>query len=78
MQIDKQSLQKLLNLNDRQLGLVINKIAVENGIDPSAFNINPKDIESVRRALSSISDEDIKLLTQQYEDFKKNGGKGVR
>ncbi len=78
MQIDRQSLQKLLTLNDRQLGLVINKLAAENGIDPSAFNINPKDIESVRRALSSVSDEDLKLLTQQLENFKKNGGRGVR
>ena len=78
MQIDRRSLEKLLTLNDRQLEIVIKRIAAESGIDPAALNINPNDISSVRRALSGATDEDIKMITQQYEDYKRNGGKGTK
>ena len=78
MQIDRKSLEKLLTLNDWQLGLVIKKLASESGIDPATLNINPNDIASVRRALAGATDEDIRKITQQYEDYKRNGGKGVR
>ena len=75
MQIDRKSLEKLLTLNDRQLASVIKKIAGESGLDLSSFNVNPSDIESVRRALSTATDEDLIRVTQQYEEMKKNGGK---
>ena len=75
MQIDKQSLDRLLSLNDRQLLNIINKLASENGIDPASFNINPKDIASIRGALSSATDADIARLAQQYENFKRSEGK---
>ncbi len=74
MQFDRQSLERLLSLNDRQLALVITKLAAQNGIDISSFNIDPRDIASVRRALSSASDADLMRVKEQYEDFKKNGG----
>ena len=78
MQIDRKSLEKLLTLNDRQLEVVIKKIATESGIDPSVLNINPNDISSVRRALAGATDDDIRMITQQYENYKQNGGKGKR
>jgi len=74
MQIDRQSLDKLLMLNDRQLSLVINKIAAGSGIDLSSFNIDPKDIENVRRALRGATDEDLKRVAEQYEASRKHGG----
>jgi len=75
MQFDKQALERLLSMNDRQLALVINKIAVQNGIDLSSFNMDPKDIASVRTALRGATDEDLRRVTEQYENFKRNGGK---
>ena len=78
MQIDRKSLDKLLTLNDRQLGNVINKIARESGLDLSSFNVNPSDIASVRKALSTATEEDIIRATQQYEEMKRNGGKAPR
>ena len=74
MQIDRQSLDKLLSLNDRQLSLVINKIAASSGLDLSSFNIDPKDIKNVRQALTSATDEDLRRITEQYEASRKNGG----
>ena len=78
MQLDKQALDRLLSMNDRQLANVINKLASQNGIDLSSFNMNPNDIASVRRALSGATDEDLRRVSEQYEDFKKNGGRGHR
>lgn len=72
MQIDRESLEKLLTLNDRQLKMVINKLASDSGIDPASFNINPQDIESIRRALSTASDSDLERVAQMYEQNQKN------
>lgn len=71
MQIDRESLEKLLSLNDRQLKLVINKLAADSGIDPAAFNINTQDIESIRRALSTATDSDLARVAEMYEQNRK-------
>ena len=67
MQIDRQSLEKLLTLNDRQLKMVITKLAADSGIDPASFNINTSDVNSIRQALSSASDADLTRIAQMYE-----------
>ena len=71
MQIDRKSLEKLLSLNDRQLMFVINKLAAENGIDLSGFNIDPKDISSVRLGLRDATDSDIERVARMYEMNRK-------
>ena len=73
MQIDRASLEKLLSLNDRQLKLVINKLATDSGIDPGSFNIDLKDIESIRRALSSATDSDLERVAEMYDQKLKGG-----
>lgn len=66
MQINRENLDKLLSLNDRQLKAMINRIAVQGGIDPAQFNIDPSSIESIRRVLGSATDEDIARIAEQY------------
>ena len=78
MQIDRRSIERLLTLNDKQLSLVISKLLAESGIDPAAFNVDPKDISSVRRVLGGASEEDLRRVTEQYEEYKKRGGKGIK
>ncbi len=70
MQFDRKNLEGLLNMNDRQLTMLITRLLYESGIDPSEFNIDPKDISSIRTALSSASDEDINRIVTQYEANK--------
>ena len=67
MEIKRENIDKLLSLNDWQLKMIIQKIANESGIDPSQFNIDTNSIESIRRALSSASDDDLKQIAEQYE-----------
>ncbi len=74
MQIDRKALEQLLAMNDRQLKTVIQHLAKSSGIDPREFNIDPASIESIRQALSTASDEDLKRIAQQYEANRKRRG----
>lgn len=72
MQIDSKMLNRLLAMNDEQLGEVIQKIATESGIDPAQLGINPQNIESVRSALGSIGDDELEGINRLYEDYRRN------
>ena len=66
MQINRESLDKLLSLNDFQLKMMINRLAAQGGIDTAQFNIDPSSIESIRRVLSSATDADLERIAEQY------------
>ena len=72
MEIKRESIDKLLSLNDWQLKMIIQKIANESGIDPSQFNIDTNSIDSIRKALSSATDEELRQVAEQYEQNMKN------
>ena len=74
MQINKNALNGLLSLNDKQLMSIINRLAADSGIDPAQFNIDPKDVASVRAALSSATEDDLQSIVKQYEANKKARG----
>ncbi len=71
MQINRESLDKLLSLNDRQLKAIINKIAVQGGINPADFNIDASSIESIRSVLGSASDAELERIAKQFEEGKR-------
>ena len=50
MQIDKRMLDRLLTMNDEQLGDLIKNIASEAGIDPNQLGLNPDNINNIRQA----------------------------
>ena len=72
MQLDQNMLNRLLTMNDEQLGALIKQIAQEAGIDPAELGLNPKNIASVRQALGNASEEDIAHLNEVYGDYRKN------
>ena len=71
MEIKRENIDKLLSLNDWQLKMIIQRLATESGIDPSQFNINTNSIESIRRALATASDAELKQIAEQYEQNQK-------
>ena len=75
MQLDKKAVNRLLSLDDKQLMGVIEKLARESGIDPGEFNASADDVQSIRRALMSVSDDDLARIRSQYEAYKKNAQK---
>ena len=74
MQINREDLDRLLALNDRQLKMMISRIIAQSGIDPAQFNIDPSSIRSIREALGSASDEDLRRIAELYT--KKQNGRG--
>ncbi len=70
MQIDQKMLNRLLNMNDEQLGAMIAKIAGESGIDPTMLGLNPQSIQSIRAALGSATDADLQQLNAVYDSYK--------
>lgn len=72
MEIDRNALNKLLKLNDAQLKMVIRNLAANSGIDPKEFNINVSDVASIRNALNTVSDDDLKQIAQMYEANKRD------
>lgn len=71
MQIDRNAIDRLLTLNDRQLKSVISRLVDESGIDPSEYRLDPSSIDSIRHALSSATDEELLRIARQYEANKK-------
>ena len=71
MQINRENLDKLLSMNDRQLKMMIQYLVSQSGIDPREFNIDTSSIESIRRVLGSASDEELRKIAEQYENSKK-------
>ena len=62
---DRRSLDRILAMNDAQLRALIEKLTRDYGLDLSAFSVNTGDLEGLRRALRSASDEDLLELTRR-------------
>ena len=71
MQIDQKMLNRLLTMNDDQLGNLIREIANEAGIDPSALGLNPQNIADLRRALGSATEDDMQKMNTVYEEYRR-------
>ncbi len=67
MQLDRKMLDRLLALNDRQLEIVIQKLATEYGVDLARFQVRPGDMESLRRAIRNASDSDLLAIGEQFK-----------
>lgn len=73
MTLDKNAVERLLALNDKQLALVIKKLTAEAGIDPTPLQINASNIAAIRAALSMATDEDLKRASEQLANLQKGG-----
>ena len=71
MQIDQKMLNRLLNMNDEQLGNLIQEIAKEAGIDPATLGLNPQNIADVRNALGNATDGDLQKMNAVYEEYRR-------
>ena len=72
MQLDRNKIDLLLKMNDEQLGDLVRTVAKEAGIDPALLGLNPENIQSIRRALNSASDADLRELNQIYNAYRQN------
>lgn len=70
MQLNRNTLNMLLSLNDTQLINVIKTISEKSGLDLSSFNITATDVESIRTALKNASDDDIRAAQENLNKLK--------
>lgn len=73
MILDRNALNRLLSLNDKQLKAVLERLAGESGLDLSALNVSPDDIASVRSALSGATDRDLEEAARKLSEKKREG-----
>ena len=67
MQIDRNALNKMLSLSDRQLQMLIEKLVTEYGLDLSHFKVREGDLAGLRYAMKNASDEELLALTKQLD-----------
>lgn len=72
MKLDKRMVNRLLSLNDEQLGNVIKSIAAESGIDPAVLGLNADNIQSIRQALGMAREEDLQQMGEIYNAYRQN------
>lgn len=70
MILDKNTLEKILRLPDDQLLTVIRALAKESGIDISNLNIGKNQLDSIRKALSSATPEDVSRAADIIRGYK--------
>ncbi|MBR2010452.1 MAG: hypothetical protein IKA06_01720 [Clostridia bacterium] len=68
MQFDRKALDRLLMLNDKQLELVIRKLATEYGLDLTKLNIDTSNMQELRRALRQADDSTLRGLGEQLKN----------
>lgn len=73
MILDRNALNRLLSLNDKQLKAVLERLASESGLDLSALSVSPDDIASVRSALSGATDRDLEEAARKLSEKKREG-----
>ena len=70
MQFDEKAIRRLMSLSDRQLEDLIRTIGGENGIDLSSFHITETDAASIRKALSSFTESDLRRASEELAAYK--------
>lgn len=75
MNLDKNSINMLLSLDDARLSVVIRQLASSAGISPNSINLGPGELNSIRQALSMATDGDLSRAAELIKNFKK-GNRG--
>ena len=70
---DRNTVNKLLSLNDSELEAMIRKICAENGIDAKSLGLGPESIGMLRAVLSNANERDIQNFLSVLS--RRKGGK---
>ena len=73
MKIDKQTIDKVLSLNDDQLWKAIQIVASKSGINNVKSLEKPQNMTKIRNTLSGLNENDIARVTELIKKGKSNG-----
>ncbi len=68
MQFDRNALNRLLMLNDKQLETVVKKLAEEYGLDLARLNLDTSNMKELRNALRRADDATLQDLGEQLKN----------
>lgn len=71
MTLDKNTLEKLLNLPDESLILIIKRLAKEKGLNIEDLKIKKEQLDLLRKGLMNASDSDITHIMELFKDKNK-------
>ncbi len=75
MNLDKNSINMLLSLDDTHLSVVIRQLAQNAGIPADSLNLGSRELAGIRQALSLATDGDISRAAELIRSYKQ-GKKG--
>lgn len=70
MQLDRNTLQKILQQNDAQLWQTIRMIAAQSGVELPIGAMSPSDMAALRAALGKATDADIERALKVLESYR--------
>lgn len=70
MNIDKNLLSQLANLDDKSLAAAVRMFAASSGI-PIGDNLDKAGLDALRAAFRSATDEDVENAKRIFEEYKK-------
>lgn len=71
MEINKNTLSRMLSMDNTELWRTIRLIASTSGINLKDTQASAEDMAKIRTALSSVSGDDIKRALEILENYKK-------
>jgi hypothetical protein len=75
MKIDKNTIDKVLTMNDEQLWKAIQYVAKRSGNQEFSNLKRPNDMTKIRQTLSMLSEDDIQKAINSLKGGRENGGK---
>jgi hypothetical protein len=70
MQFNKNAINRLLSMSDEQLAQLVRQIAGESGLDLSSLGIDAGNIQALRQALGSATEEDLLRYRAIYDQYR--------
>ena len=70
MNLDQNSVRKLLALNDTQLRMVLRKLAADYGVDLSDFPLGADELAQIRGLLSVADPQQIEQMLARFPQVK--------
>ena len=70
MNLDQNSVRKLLALNDTQFRMVLRKLVADYGVDLSEFPLGADELAQIRSLLSVADPQQIEQMLAQFPQVK--------
>ncbi len=72
MKIDRASIMRMLALDDRQLKMIIERVAAGAGVDIPAESLTPQALAALRTAVEQAEDSELEGIAKSFAGLAPN------